>query len=286
MNASGSVAVVLSPDTAYTANESARVRRFVERGGTLVVAEDFGANGNALLAAVGADARVDGRIVRDEREYYREPAMPVASNVTNRSAVGADRLTLNYGTVVRPGDAEVLVRTSEFAYLDANRNERLDDAESLASRPVVTRERVGNGTVVVVSDPSVLINAMLDRPGNRAFARALFDGHDRVLLDYSHAPSLPPLALAVLVLRESALAQVLVGGLVLAGIGAWVRWPDARGEGVLGTVRDRLDRRPGGESPTLSRAEVRDYLERRHPDWDDDRLERVVQATVRGRDEK
>lgn len=281
VDAADSVAVVLSPETGYTRNESARVRRFVEAGGTLVVAEDVGPHGNALLADVGADARVDGRPVRDEREYYREPAMPVATNVTNETFVGTDRLTLNYGTVVRPGGARVLVRTSPFAYVDANRNDALDDGESLASMPVVTTERVGNGTVVVVSDPSALINAMLDRDGNRAYVRAQFRGHETVLLDYSHAERLPPLAAALLVVRESAVLQVLIGAGLVGAVGLWARWPAMRGRGVGAEVRARLYRRPTVDRPGLTREEVRAYLERRHPDWDDDRTDRVVDATLR-----
>ena len=52
-----------------------------------------------------------------------------------------------------------------------------------------------------MSDPSIAINAMLEREGNRAFVRSLFGGHESVILDYSHATGFPPLALAVLLLR-------------------------------------------------------------------------------------
>lgn len=294
--ANGTVAVVLAPESAYAPAEVDRLDRFVAAGGTLVVAEDFGAGGNDLLAALGTATRFDGRLVRDEREPYRSPAMPLATGVADAPLTrGVDRLTLNHGTVLRvpngsatggrtdagTGNASddatapvrVLVRTSPYAYLDGDRDGELDDDESLAARPVVAVERVGDGRVVAVSDPSLFINAMLERPGNRQFVRNLAadapvtdngtgtgtgtgsgaatgatsdegparDGvvtasptptptstaGERVLLDYSHAGGQPPLAVALLVVRDAPLLQALLGG---AGIGAVIAWA---GRGAL-----------------------------------------------------
>ena len=292
LNASGTVAVVLSPDRAYAGNDSERVRRFVERGGTLVVAEDYGEHANPLLAAIGAGARVDGRPLRDERRNYRSPALPVATNVTNGSnatnvtLAGVDSLALNHGTAVRPNasgnaSADILVSSSEYAYLDGNGNEELDGDEELAARPVVTAERVGDGLVIVVSDPSALINAMLERPDNRAFVRALFAGADRVALDYSHAAQLPPLALAVVVVRETVALQVFLGGLVVVGAALWARWPALRGRGALADLRRALgvDDAPDSD-PGLDPEAAAAFLRRRHPDWDEERVERVARTQL------
>lgn len=212
----GTVAVVLSPDETYTDTEASRLRRFVRRGGTLVVAEDFGPHSNALLRDVGASTRVDGRLVRDERHYARSPNLTVATDVTESSLTdGVDRLTLNHGTVLRPNGAYVLVETSPFAYVDANGNASLDATESMRQYPVVTVEQLGDGHAVVVSDPSLFINAMLDAPDNRRFVRALFAAHTTVLLDYSHSDRLPPLVAARLALQRNALLQSLAGFLLL-----------------------------------------------------------------------
>lgn len=215
------VAVVLSPSAAYR-DDASRVRTFVRRGGTLVVAEDFGPHGNRLLSAVGASARFDGRLLRDERTHHRSPPLPVATNVsrnaTGNLTAGVDGLTLNYGTVVRPNGADVLVASSEFGYLDANRNGELDQREQLRSYPVATVERVGAGRVIAVSDPSAFVNAMLDRPGNRQFAGNVVATGDRVLLDYSHAGSQPPLSVALLHLRRSPLLQGMLVTLVVCGV--------------------------------------------------------------------
>jgi hypothetical protein len=272
VEANTSVAVVLSPDTRYEPAAVRNLQRFLRRGGTLVVAGDYGAHVNPLLADLGVTARLDGRVVRDERYYYQSPVLPLATNVSNRSyTAGVEKLTLNHGTVVDPHNATVLARTSGYAYPDTNRNEELDANESMGSYPVVASERVGNGDVVVVSDPSIFVNTMLDRPGNRRFARRLVTDRSMLLVDYSHVSAIPPLALAVLVLRNSPLLQLIVGGIGivgLLGISRAVANPE-RIRRVIG--RDRPD-----TFAAATEAEIVAYVRNRHPDWDEDRVQRVT----------
>ena len=288
------VAVVLSPDRAYTDRGAARVREFVRAGGTLVVAEDFGANADPLLAAVGVGTRFDGALLRDERSEWRSPAMPVASAVTDRNTTpyteGVGALTLNYGTTLEPGpNATVLVRSSPFAYRDVNGNGAIDANESLASYPVVAVEPVGAGRVVAVSDPSVFLNSMLARDGNRRFARNLLGSGERVLVDAS-ASTVPPLSAALLGLRSSPVLGFAVAAAVLSLVAAW-----GIGHGWLDRLRSL---RPAGPSRTGRRGTDRSapvgadadalaaYVRRRHPDWDEDRVRRVAQGVLPGPDER
>ncbi len=273
-------AVVIAPERTYSPTERDRMRQFVRRGGTLVVADDFGGQTTPLLRALGLDARLDGGLLRDERHNYRSSALPEATNVTDAPLTdGVDRLTLNYGTVVRPGNATVLVRSSEFGYVDRNRNGKIDGNETLASRPVAVTETVGRGRVVVVSDASVFINAMLDRPGNRRFARNVFAPEERVLLDYSHASAQPPLAVALLRFRQAPTLQALFGLLGLGAVGLW----GARG----GTERRRGDADGSANDGTLpSDDALVSYLAGRHPEFEAGRLSRVMTAIMSDRSEE
>lgn len=286
------VAVVLSPDRAYTDREAARVRAFVRAGGTLVVAEDFGSNGGPLLAAVGAETRFEGALVRDERSAWRSPAMPVATGVTNRSATpyteGVGSLTLNYATVLEPGpNATVLVRSSPFAYLDTNGDGTIGPGESLGARPVVAVEPVGEGRVVAVSDPSLFLNAMLEREGNRRFARNLFGTGDRVLLDASGS-TVPPLSAALLAVRSSPALGFGLAAVVLSLVGAWgLGWTSR----LRSSVRARLPWTTGRgtDRPVSSGVDVdalTAYVRRRHPEWDEARARRVAQGVLPGRGER
>jgi hypothetical protein len=287
-DANGSVAVILSPTEPYGPNDTRRVREFVDGGGTLVVADDFGSHSNALLDGVGASARFNGTQLRDERHYYRAPSLPVATNVSEtRYTDGVDQLTLNKGTAIDAGNATVVATTSPFAYLDRNGTGTLSAGDELGTYPVVTAESVGEGRVVAVGDPSLFINAMLSQPDNAAFVTAIFDTHDRALLDYSHAGEQPPLAVASLIFSSSTALQLGVGTL---GVGAV--WGQALlSEGLGGAVRRALSsviptgwrrrlpawlRGTRSDDPPVDEAAILAALRERYPEWDDARLRRVM----------
>lgn len=273
------VAIVLSPDRRYGLNDSRRVDRFVRRGGTLVVAEDFGNASNPLLTDLGGSARFNGSLLRDQRYNHRVSALPIATNVSESNiTTGVENITLNHGTAIRPNGARVLVRSSQYSYLDLNRNGQIDDTERPQSYPVVTVEEHGDGQIFVVSDPSVFINFMIDRPGNKQFVTNLLLAHETVLLDYSHAPPLPPAAVALLLLREEVALQIGLGIVVIAFI-----WRLFRGEPLPKVSRDRVSIH--SNTPSLSTEEIAAYLQRQHPDWDHDRVRRVTEGVKSRRTE-
>lgn len=276
----GTLAVVLAPESDYGPRETDRLRSFVRNGGSLLVAEDFGSHANDLLDRVGAQARVTGQPLRDERYNYRSPALPIARNVSNATVMeGVDGLTLNHGSPVSPNRATVLASTSGVAYVDANRNGDLDDRDRVGTFPVATAESVGEGRVIVVGDPSLFINTMLDRSGNRAFVRSVFGAHEHVLLDYSHAGRLPPLSVALLVVRDAPLLQILLGAVGIGIIGLWTRRPAfLRRLTKRLTADDPAAREPGS-------AELSAFVRERHPEWDDERTERVIRGIMARRDE-
>jgi len=275
----GTVALVLAPDRTYDDAEGERLARFVRSGGTLVVAEDFGPAGDSVLAAVGADARFDGRPLRDERRFYRAPGLPIAPNVTMAPATtGVEGITLNHGTAVTANrsaaDTAVLVRSSPFSYLDTDRDQTLSEEERLGGRPVVVRERIGDGTVYVVSDPSAFINAMLDRDGNRRLLSNLLSDHDRALIDVSHRSNQPPASVALVALRANHWVQAAIALAVVVGIGVGVRVPAAVTRAVRHSGRRRSAR--SSDTDAVDRESLVAYLERRHPDWDTRRIRRVI----------
>lgn len=321
---SETVAVVLSPDAAYRPDEATRLTDFVRSGGTLVVADDYGPHANGLLGQLNASARLDGRPVRDVREHYRSAGLPVAYPVADHPFVAdVESVTLNHGTVVEPGEATPLVNTSEYASLDADEDGALGPNETLETHAVATVERVGEGQVVVVGDASVFINAMVERSGNRNFVRALLSGYGTVVLDHSHTEDLPPAVLAVFVLRESAALQFGLGTVAVGALAVWSRrsslgsdrvprlvagrirgWVSGRDSSLLGSALGRWRgdasappttsaSRPASSSPLRSSSssdvratpsELAAHLEREHPDWDRERVERVAAAMVQRRE--
>lgn len=274
------VAVILSPEQTYSPTEQRRIQRFVRQGGTLVVADDFGTQTNSFLRSLGASTRIEGSLLQDEQRNYRSPALPVATNVTNTSMTeNVEQLTLNHGSVLQAGNATVIVRSSEFSYLDQNRNSELDQNETVASRPVVTNESIGQGQIIVASDASLFINSMIDRPGNQQFVRNLFESKEHVLLDYSHTSSQPPLALATLYLRRLPGLQALLGIFGLALVAIWQRGIGNRGSDHQETTEPTIQTEPSNET-------LISYLKERHPEWKESHLRRVMIGIISQSDER
>ncbi|WP_416840438.1 DUF4350 domain-containing protein [Haloferax sp. DFSO52] len=222
---SETIAFVISPTNGYTDAEAARLESFVRAGGTLVVADDFRLHSNALLERIGASARIDQTPLRDDRHQYKTGALPVATRVESSPVTrDVDQLSLNHPTTVSPNGSTVLVRSSNFSYLDRDDDATLDDDETLDSYPIVTIEQVGAGEVIVVSDPSLFINSMVERPDNRAFADALVGSHETLLLDYSNVDERPPLQVALNTIRSSPFFQFVAGGVALSALVAVARF--------------------------------------------------------------
>lgn len=277
------VAFVLEPVGSYRPSEIAPIDRLLANGGTLVVAAENGTRANDLLDAVGADARIGRRVLRDERSNYRSSALPIVvptvsdpQTAVGRAVASIDSVTLNHGATVMPHGVRVLLSTQSTAYLDTNGNATLDEGEPIGRQPVATIESVGPGNVIVVGDPSVFTNAMLKRDGNRAFLTALATGAERAVIDLSHGRPLPPLPYTLLLIRRTPLLQVLVSLVAVAGIVFWYRSPDLPSPWPWSTEPD-----PG--APALDEDDLSAFLRDRHPDWDDEQVRRVTKAIIRRR---
>jgi hypothetical protein len=126
--------------------------KFLRKGGRLAIADDFG-SGRALLAAFGTGMHEPGRHPRTLRN---NPQLAIATPLIGHAlADGVDALVTNHTQVIYHPDL-----TPIFA-LDAS------------AGAIVLSGAVDKGRLVAISDSSVLINNMLELPGNRTFARNL-----------------------------------------------------------------------------------------------------------------
>lgn len=288
LEANGTVAYVFAPDDGV--QPDAHVADFVRAGGTLVVLADGRDTGNALIESTGATTRFDGDLLRDEQHHDEAPTMPIATGVENHTlTTGVDQLTLNYGSALEPGNATVLVRSSEFGYLTANESASIEDAAELGAHPVATVESIGAGDVIAVSDPSIAIDAMLDRDDNAQFLANTYQEEDRAVIDLAHGGSMPPLTAVVLTVRGSPWVQAGLGLALVAGVllaGEWLsrrrdaatlfeRFQDTtRLPGPLASLRGQAD----STGPLLTDEQRAAYLRQTHPEWDEERIERVIAA--------
>ncbi|MGQ4557346.1 DUF4350 domain-containing protein [Halobellus sp. GM3] len=275
-----SVAVVFSPTTEYSEGEAARLRSFVEAGGTVLIADDYRAHSNPLLASLGAEARIDPVPLRDEQLSGPSPAFPRTQRVSNNTIGGnATSLMLNHGGTVQPNGATVLFVSSEFSYRDQNQDETLNEDEQLTQHPVVTVESVGAGTIIVASDASLFLNAMLERADNAMFLQALVEPHEHVLIDVSHSAGVPPLVAVQLLLQQSGGLAFLAGIISIIGVVLLPHLPQVR--------RRIIAWRDTPESPIPRTPEdIAAGIRTQHPEWDADRVERVTDSLMSRRQQR
>lgn len=169
----GTIAFVIGPGKTFEESDALIARRYVERGGILVIADDFG-SGNTLLSMLNLSVRFDGSLLLDPIYMYRNPALPIA---TVSMANNTYRLYLNYATFLNTSSSGTCIGFSSiFSYADLNLNSQKDPGEPGGPFCIVYMERLGSGSIYVVSDPSIFINAMLGLGDNSGFINALLGG--------------------------------------------------------------------------------------------------------------
>jgi len=215
----GSRLLLLAPDRTFTPEDLGTLRSYLAAGSTLVLADETGA-GNQVLAGIGAGARLQPGNLSSldfylwERQSGRYQPSSVIASVTRDDLLtrGVEVILLNQPAAVEGG--EVLAETSLMSWMDENGDRRISQGETLGTYSVFTRERVGAGTVYVLSDPSIFTNGMVQLSGpenNTLFLERLADA-PVLLADQSHSRTgdvgvlVPLLATA----RSTRVAEILM----------------------------------------------------------------------------
>jgi hypothetical protein len=109
---------------------------------------------------------------------------PMANNVSN--------IILNHATSLNnTADATVVAYSSTFSFSDTNGNEEWNTNENNGPLPVVAYQRINQGTVIAVADPSILTNGMIKMGDNSQFIQNVASFHDekpQVFVDQAHLP--------------------------------------------------------------------------------------------------
>ncbi|MBI2895234.1 MAG: DUF4350 domain-containing protein [Deltaproteobacteria bacterium] len=142
--------LILHPEGELPADD---ILRFLRLGGRVAVADDFG-TAEPLLARLGV-RRFVGPVPSPPAAHNENANLPIATpRQAHPLALGVPELVTNHPSVL----ASPLRPVFDFGSSD---------------RSVVVAGAVGEGRVVLVSDPSVFIDNMLQFPGNRRFAENL-----------------------------------------------------------------------------------------------------------------
>ena len=197
LDASGTT-LVLVPYTEFSAAELEQVKLYVSGGGTLLLMDDYGC-GNEVLEYLGLSVRFYGTPLLDPLFNYKNKQFPRITEFSSSSPLTADveTMVLNHATALKDvPEADVIAQSSSFSFLDENGNSTWDEDEDEPKGPfaVIATTTYGTGKIILVADPSILINSMEGMEDNAVFLRNATGSDSQVLLDQSH---LPERALAV-----------------------------------------------------------------------------------------
>ncbi|MFC2067070.1 DUF4350 domain-containing protein [Chloroflexota bacterium] len=183
--------LILIPYLNFTSAELEALNGFVAKGGSLILADDYG-YGNQILEYLGLKARFSGQTLLDPLVNYKNKWFPKIFNLKpSPFTSNTDSLVLNYATcLIGVNTDDTLALSSLFSFLDLNDNQVWDKPESTGPLPVISHHNLGSGQIILIADPSIFINSMESMEGNRNFIQNIVTATtSSLLIDQSHLPS-------------------------------------------------------------------------------------------------
>jgi len=196
LDARGMLYVAIGVERSYTFSEWRAIRYFLSRGGTVLIADDYGFansllrfNGyldNPAVSHISDTPEVQYLFSGDTMADIRVDRNPRLVRVTVPIWAGLDyEILLNDPSCFvlnddwadpdpydrTPGEegARIVATSSAFGWIDENRNGARDPGEKAGEYPIIIEQ----DGMVLISDPSIFINDMYERMDNRRFAQAL-----------------------------------------------------------------------------------------------------------------
>jgi hypothetical protein len=190
-----SLLAIIGPSVNFTERESSNVRRFLDSGGVVLLADDFG-TGNSLLEGLNVSARFSNQPLADLYYYSKNPDFPIITDFSPNSATdNLSAIVLDRPSYINTGNSSSVTKigsSSPFSFTDPSGNGRPSTNETINSYTVLATVRIGTGLLLLVADPSMFINDMIGLYDNvRLFQNALKMGDGSVLFDTAHLTRAP-----------------------------------------------------------------------------------------------
>jgi len=182
--------LILIPYLNSTPAELEQLNSFVTRGGRLVLADDYG-HGNHILEYLGLKARFSGQTLLDPLANHKNKYFPRITHLEPSPLTSnTSSLVLNHATcLLNVAEANTLALSSSFSFLDLNGSGVWEEGEPTGPLPVISQHNLGDGQVILVSDPSLFINSMETIEDNDSFIQNIAATTTGLYLDQSHLPT-------------------------------------------------------------------------------------------------
>lgn len=215
--------LVVIPYLEYSNEELSKLEGFVEDGGNLLLMDDYG-HGNSVLTYLGVSVRFTNKTLLDPLFCYKNQWLPRITDFAPRMEGNSiNTIVFNHATTLTNIEqTDVIAWSSAASFLDINENKSQDDDEPNGPFPVVAEVHFGKGLIVLMSDPSIIINSMMDIDDNHKLITYLTtheSDQKAILVDTSHLTKTP---LDVSKTRLTGIREILSTPYPLLGIVALV----------------------------------------------------------------
>jgi len=265
--------MIIGPRQEFSDESVEFVDEFLQNGGKLMLADDFG-SGNSLLDGLDTDSSFDTAPLLD-LSFEKKPKFGVAYNVTEHPVTdNVSQVMLNAPTAIdKEENATTILTSSKASWLDENENNMKDEDEPFKEYPLITVEGYGEGELILVSDPSIFINSMLDKRDNRALSANILEylsrGRTDLIFDESHRE----MSFINRIIYTGEVPNRIVGSLLLIfglTIGIYQTWTESK-QSVINKVKNILSRFLEEEEDEEPITKVLNN----HPDWDKDKVKMI-----------
>ncbi|MGZ4851540.1 MAG: DUF4350 domain-containing protein [Candidatus Bathyarchaeia archaeon] len=187
--------LLIVPYETFSDSELSQLKNYVLNGGTLAILDDYGF-GNQVLNSVGVKMRFTGVPMLDPLYNYKDKWLPKITDFSN-SSIGANvsSIVFNHASSLNnTSESTVVAYSSMFSFLDVNSDGSWNNNEPNGPFPVVAYSSLGQGVVVAVADPSLMINGMIGLDDNLQFINNVMGvqgGSSAAFADQSHLPKEP-----------------------------------------------------------------------------------------------
>lgn len=236
---------IIGPSTDFTNQETNTLREYVQRGGKLILLDDFG-TANQLLRELETETRLSGLYLHDPLFREKNNLMPI---VTVEGISNVDKIVLNIPTtIISTSNIEIHATSSRFSYTTTQLR---DNPSQFNQNQIIVSEEIGEGILVLVSDSSIFINSMINKGQNRELLQYLSKG--TIFIDVIHSSRSPLTYIQLALSSVSSVFQYFEIRYLVALIG------------IL--AFQRIDLR----TDTIEIDEVQELL-KKHPEYNEEKL--------------
>lgn len=273
--------MIIGPEEEFSDPSIEFVDDFLQNGGKLVLADDFG-SGNTLLEGLDTNSSFHSSPLLD-LAFEKKLDFGVAYDFEeHRLTRGVSQVMLNSPTAIeKDANATTVMKSSEASWLDENENGIKDEDELFEQYPLITTEDYGDGELVLVSDPSIFINSMQEMKDNRILSENtlvyLSQGTSEIIFDESHRE----VGFIYKLIYTGDLPQLVIAALLITtglGIGVYFGFSETK-DTLFEKTRSLWSHfiaEEAEEEPDIGK------VLNNHPDWDEDKLKMIKERLIKG----